>query len=75
MAQKLIPSIKQQIKSDELLIALIAKGTDKRISTVERWIKEDHIMLTTSVVLDLIRKHLSLAKNTELLQEKELEAA
>lgn len=74
MLQVLKGQFKQRVKDDELLQAKIGsafKPNPKKISTVKRWIEEDHIMLTTSTVLDVIREHLELSKDVELTEPKE----
>lgn len=74
MLQVLKTQFKQRIKDDELLQAKIGaafKPQPKKISTVKRWLEEDHIMLTTSTVLDIVREHLELSKETELTEAKD----
>lgn len=72
MIQHLKSEFKQRVKEDELLQAKIATAVNKKISTVKRWLEEDHIMLTTSTVLDTIRIHEGLSED-EALTESERE--
>lgn len=65
----------QVIKGDELLQAKIAAAFGKRISTVQRWIKEGHIMLSHTTVLDIIREHKGLSEDVALTEEVETKAA
>jgi hypothetical protein len=74
MLQILKSQVKQRLKEDELLQAKIATNTGKKISTVKRWIEVDHIMLTTSTVLNTIRDHEGLSKEVELTEVNEEEA-
>ena len=71
MLQVLKSEVKKRIEADELLQAKIASNTGKKISTVKRWLDENHIMLTTSTVLDTIRDHAGLSKEIELTEVKE----
>ena len=73
MRQYLKPEVKQKLKDDEALQFKVAQAMDKKFRTVERWIKEDHVLLTTSTVLDVIRKHIGYKENEPLtLSGKEL---
>lgn len=68
MLQVLKNEFKLRVKTDELLQAKIATATQKKISTVKRWLDEDHIMLTTSTVLDVIREHVGIKKGVDLTE-------
>lgn len=73
MAQVLKDQFKQRVKKDEMLQAKIGaafKPQPKKISTVKRWLEEDHIMLTTSTVLDVVREYLGISKEVELTEPK-----
>jgi dTDP-D-glucose 4,6-dehydratase len=71
MIQVLKSEVLQRVKEDEMLQAKIATATDRKISTVKRWIEDNHIMLTTSTVLDCIREHEGLAEDIEMTELKD----
>lgn len=65
----------QSLRRDELLQAKIATAFGKRVSTVQRWIKESHIMLSHTTVLDIIREQYGLSEDVVLTEEVETKAA
>ena len=71
MRQYLKPEIKQRLKNDEPLQMKIALALDRKFRTVENWVRDNNIMLTTSTVLDMIRKHYGFKKTEPLTEERE----
>jgi len=60
-------------KDDELLLELATanrKGSRAvRVSTIERWLRDDSPMLTTVTNLDIIKRRFNIKDNEELLEE------
>jgi hypothetical protein len=69
MSIKLKTEVKQWIKDDQELQLKIAKAFFKKnIVTVQRWLRSDNQMLTTSMVLEIIREHKGMNKKEELTE-------
>lgn len=64
-----------QARSDDDLRYKLAKLNDCKISTIDRWIQAEDHRLTTATNLEEMRKHFQLLEASELLEEKEVEAA
>lgn len=61
--------IKLRVKEDQELQLKIAKAfLKKNIVTVQRWLKSNSQMLTLQITQDIIRKHLGLTKDVELIE-------
>lgn len=58
-------------KSDDDLRYELAKANDCKISTIDRWLRENDVMLTTASNLAIIQKHYSISETAELLMETE----
>lgn len=65
--------ISTKIKEDEFFIATIAKDMGVKISTVERWLKDEDPQLTLPVSVATIREYLSLRSNSNLIEIYETE--
>lgn len=61
-------------KNDELKLAL-AKSNNVKVDTVNRWLREDDVILTTATNLAIIRAGLKLSTRTIMTEEKENEFA
>lgn len=59
---------KQAIKKDQDLQMAIAKANGVTFRTVDRWLKEDNLILTTVTSLDLIRKSCGLSTDDILTE-------
>jgi hypothetical protein len=74
MIVKIINSdLKGRIKKDDELKLKLAKTNMVKVDTVNRWLREDDMILTTATNLEIIRNHFDLSKGEEMLQEKELQ--
>lgn len=71
--QVLRSEYKELIAKDDELQVQIAKALGRRVTSIPRWLKEDSIILTTAIVLTIIRKRLSLPESKSLTTEQELE--
>ena len=65
--------ISAKIKEDEFFIATIAKDMGVKISTVERWLKDEDPQLTLAVVINTIKDYLELRGNSNLIEIYETE--
>lgn len=65
--------ISAKIKEDEFFIATIAKDMGVKISTVERWLKDEDPQLTLPVVINTIKDYLELRGNSNLIEIYETE--
>jgi hypothetical protein len=61
---------KHAIKKDQDLQMSIAKANGVTFRTVDRWLREDNVILTTVTNLELIRKSCGLSES-EILTEAE----
>jgi MOSC domain-containing protein YiiM len=64
--------LKGRIRKDDELKLALAKANKVKVDTVNRWLREDDMILTTATNLELISKHFNLSEQDEMLQEKEL---
>jgi len=62
---------KQAIKKDQDLQMAIAKANGVTFRTVDRWLKEDNVILTTVTNLELIRKSCGLSESEILTTAEE----
>ncbi len=62
--------ILQARTSDDLRYKL-AKENNKKISTIDRWFRDNDVMLTTATNLEIIASHFNVSKRDALLEEVE----
>lgn len=67
--QILDTDINARVRKDDELKLKLAKANTVRVDTVNRWLREDDVILTTATNLDLIRKHLKIGRAARLTQE------
>jgi hypothetical protein len=73
MRQQILKDVyKQAIKKDPDLQMAIAKANGVVFRTVDRWLKEDNVILTTVTTLQLIRTACVLSDTEVLTEEKEI---
>jgi hypothetical protein len=53
----------QKVKDNPLVIGQLAATFKKGTQSVERWVRENHIMLTTWAAMEIISKQLGTAKS------------
>jgi hypothetical protein len=69
MTQQILKTIyKEAIKKDQDLQMAIAKANNVVFRTVDRWLKEDNVILTTVTNLELIRNRCGLTKSETLTE-------
>ena len=79
LIQLLIAALIEKGKGDDDLKYKLAKanlinGNPVKISTIERWFREQDVMLTTATNLEIIRRHFNLDKDAVLTEPKEIES-
>jgi hypothetical protein len=72
--QILDSDIKSQVRKNDELKLKLAQSNNVKVDTVNRWLREDDVILTTATNLEIIREGLKLKKNAALTEPKELEA-
>lgn len=65
--------IKGLVRKDDELKLQIAKANRVKVDTVNRWLREDDVILTTATNLEIIRAYFNYGKNRKLTQETELQ--
>jgi hypothetical protein len=73
--QVLETEIKGRVRKDDELKLALAKANAVKVDTVNRWLREDDVMLTTVTNLEIIRKGLALTDDVPLTEPRELEPA
>jgi hypothetical protein len=63
------PELKARIRKDDELKLKLAKANAVKVDTVNRWLREDDVILTTATNLEIIRAHFGLTKKTRLTVE------
>jgi hypothetical protein len=62
------------IKKDERLKLELAEANDRvKISTIDRWLRENDPMLTTAMNLEILKNHFEVLESAELLEKVEIE--
>lgn len=69
MNQQIIAAeLKARIRKDDELKLKLAKANEVKVDTVNRWLREDNVVLTTATNLDIVRDHFKLAKSYKMVQ-------
>lgn len=69
MNQQIIAAeLKVRIRKDDELKLKLAKANIVKVDTVNKWLREDNVLLTTATNLDIIRDHFKLAKSYKMVQ-------
>jgi hypothetical protein len=66
--QILETELNKKVRRDDDLKLLLAKANNVKVDTINRWLREDDVMLTTITNLDIIRRYFKLSKSTHLTQ-------
>jgi hypothetical protein len=61
--------LKARIRKDDELKLKLAKANEVKVDTVNRWLREDDVILTTATNLAIIRDHFKLPKSYQLTEE------
>lgn len=73
--QILDSELKAKVRKDDELKLQIAKANQVKVDTVNRWLREDDVMLTTATNLAIIKTHFKLPAKQAMTQEKGIPAA
>lgn len=73
--QVLLSGYKEKVVKDDELKVAIAKAMGRRMSAIDRWLREDDVKLTTVTVLNLIRSWYSIPATESLTEAKQVEHA
>lgn len=72
MTQQILDTeLKAKVRKDDELKLKLAQANDVKVDTVNRWLREDAVILTAAHNLDIIRVHFNLSKEDQLTQEAE----
>lgn len=71
--QVLDSEIKGKVRKDDELKLTLAKSNNVKVDTVNRWLREDDVILTTATNLEIIRGGLKLSEDTNMTEAKEVE--
>lgn len=69
--QILNSELNSRVRKDDDLKLKLAKANEVKVDTVNRWLREDDVILTTVTNLELIRAHYSLSKKHKMTTEAE----
>lgn len=73
MTQQILESeLNKRVRKDDDLKLAIAKSNGVKVDTVNRWLREDDVMLTTATNLQIIRDAYGLAEDAIMTESKEL---
>jgi len=61
--------LKARVRKDDDLKLKLAKVNEVKVDTVNRWLREDNVILTTITNLEIIRVHYNLPKKQKLTTE------
>lgn len=67
--------IKVMVRKNDDLKLQLAKTNDIKVGSIDRWLREDDVMLTTVTNLQIIRNHFQLDPAMVLTEEKESQPA
>jgi hypothetical protein len=70
MAKEIASGFMNRMKSDDDLRYKLAKANGVKISSIDRWMRDNDVRLTTVDNLDIIAKHYDVLEISELIQEK-----
>lgn len=69
MIQQILDTeLNTRVRKDDELKLKLAKANDKKVDTVNRWLRENDVILTTATNLDIIRDHFKLPKSYKMVQ-------
>jgi hypothetical protein len=76
MIQQILDTeLKARVRKDDDLKLKLAKANGKKVDTVNRWLREDDVILTTATNLDIIRDHFKLPKSYKMVRLPDSTAA
>lgn len=74
MTQQILESeLNKRVRKDDELKLTLAKSNNVKVDTVNRWLREDDVILTTATNLQIIRDAYKLSDEIAMTELKELE--
>lgn len=67
--QIIAAELKGRIRKDDELKLQLAKVNDVKVDTVNRWLREDDVILTTATNLEVIKLHFKLPKGYKMTED------
>lgn len=64
-----------KIRRDDVLKLQLAQIFDVKVSTIDRWLREEDLMLTTATALEVIKIHFGIDEISEILESEVVEKA
>lgn len=64
--------VNRRIRRDDDLKLALAKNNNVKVVSIDRWLREDDVMLTTSTNMQIIRKGLNIPESESIIQIVEL---
>lgn len=72
MKQQILDTeLKARVRKDDELKLKLAQANVVKVDTVNKWLREDAVILTTATNLDIIRDHFKLGKSFKMVQVPE----
>lgn len=76
MIQQILDTeLKAKVRKDDELKLKIAKANQVKVDTVNRWLREDDVTLTTATNLAIIKSHFKLPSKYVMTTDKQTEPA
>ena len=76
MIQQILDTeLKAKVRKDDELKLKIAKANQVKVDTVNRWLREDDVTLTTATTLAIIKEHYKLSAKYVMTKDKQTEPA
>jgi hypothetical protein len=70
MIQQIIAAdLKGRIRKDDELKLKLAKINEVKVDTVNRWLREDEVILTTATNLEVIKSHFNLPEGFKMTED------
>lgn len=67
--QIIAAELKGRIRKDDELKLKLAKINEVKVDTVNRWLREDDVILTTATNLEVIKSHFKLSKGYRMTED------
>lgn len=76
MIQQILDTdLKAKVRKDDELKLKIAQANQVKVDTVNRWLREDDVTLTTATNLAIIKAHFNLPAKYAMTKDKQIEPA
>jgi len=69
MIQQILDTeLKARVRKDDELKLKLAKANEVKVDTINKWLRDDAVILTAATNLDIIRDHFKLAKSFKMVR-------